>query len=209
MATYLTSLAQCGANASLTFVNAGLNVVGNASALQMPAGGYSRALTFTLGQGATALLCDTLHNSVRSIAASGSDTLTLSALAGTSTDRGSTTTMYDVCEQSTPVFARVRAILIELLGTAYTPTPDVVTSVDPAPTAASSLNVGNAGANVWHGLINSTATFPILNGESMFKMCRSAAGMAVASGSADQLKLANADAGLSAAYRIVIFGGST
>ena len=209
MANYISALPQCQANVGLTYNGAGLQVGGNSNQLTSPSGGYTRSLTFTLGTGATAFLCDTLHNSVRSIAASGSDTLTLSALAGTSTDRGSTTAMYDVLNQATPVFARVRAILIELLGTAYTPTPDAVGPLDPAPTAASSINVGNAASHAWVGLVNSTGTFPILNGESYCKVTRTATGMVIGSGATDQLKIANADAGLSAAYRIVLFGGST
>ena len=145
-----------------------------------------------------------MANFVRQVAISGSDTLTVSALVGTSVSGTTTTAMTDVLSQATPVFARMRGVFIELLTT-----NDTVGASDPTPTTAVSITVGNAAANKWTAPVDSTGTWTILNAESWLKTTRTAAGMAIASGSNDQLKILNDSGAVVAVYRGILFGCST
>lgn len=203
VANYITTLGgPCQGILQLSGSNPTLVSTGNNSTQTTPSFGYTRSVQFQLGNGATALYVDTLHNGVFSIPAGGStaDTITLSALAGTATP----TTRYDVLGQATPVFGRVRAILLELLTTG-----DSAGNSGLTPNAASPLTVGNAASAKWVAIVNTTGTFPILNGQSYAQVWRGAAGGVVSVGVSDQLKILNADAALAAIYQIVLFGSST
>lgn len=197
MATNVTNFGACTGALGFTVAGPTLAVVGNTNPLTIQSAGFLRNLTFAIGTGATALNVDTLHNSVRSIPLSTADTLTISTLAGTATP----TTMYDVLNQPSPVFARMRGMLMELLTTG-----DTVSSADPTPTAAVSITVGNAASNKWTSPVDGTGTFTILNGETWAKATRTAAGMAITGAANDQLKILNNSGTLAAVYRIILFG---
>lgn len=202
---YITTLGgPCMGVLQLTGTNPTLVNTGNSSTQTTPSFGYTRSLQFQIGTGATAYYVDTLHNTCVSIPSSGggttADTLTLSALVGTQTP----TARYDVLGQVTPIYARVRAILIELLTTG-----DVAGNSGLTPNASASITLGNAAANAWNAIILSTGTISVQNAASFAMLSRSAAGFVVSSGSSDQLKILNPSTTLAAIYQIVLFGGST
>ncbi len=208
MTTNLTNFGSATGALSLVCNAPTLTVKGNTQAQTIAACGYARSLTFTYGTSTgtlgTTYKVDTMANFVRQIAVSpGTDTLTLSALAGTSTSSPTVAAMKDVLNQPTPVFARIAGILLELLTTG-----DTVGPSDPTPTLAASVNIGNAVANKWTALINTTGTIPLANANSVAWVSRTAGGFAVASGSNDQLLLTNTDS-IVAVYRGVIFGAGT
>lgn len=201
MSTFIAGLQTASAVLGISWTGASQQFVGNANPVSIDSGnllGLSK--NFSLGTSAGQI--DTIVSQVRAVAASGADTLTLSALAGTA----SPTTINDVLNQASVVFARVRAIYIGLLTTG-----DSVGPLDPTPTLASGIVIGDAASNPWVALLGITtanSTMPLLNGESMMKISRQSNGMVVTSGSSDQLKILNSDAGLVAVYRIVLFGCS-
>ena len=203
MAT-LTGFSSAAGALQLTAVGPYTNPLAGGSSLSVPSAGYTRTLSYTYGTGAGTLGSVYNVNQMamlsRSVAASGSDTLTLSALAGTA----SPTTLYDVLNQATPAFARINGMLLELLTT-----NDSSGNSGPTPTLASSITVGNAAANAWTAIILSTGTIGVQNAASFQFVTRSAAGFVVSSGSSDQLKILNADGALAAIYRLVIFGAAT
>ncbi len=211
MTTNLTSFGQATGGLFLSCNSPTLNVLGNTNATYIASCGYARSLTFTYGTGAgtlaTTYKVDTMANFVRQLAISGTDTLTISALVGTSTSGTTTTAMTDVLGQATPVFARVAGILFELLTSG--PPADTVGASDPAATAASSITIGSAASHAWLQIVDASSTFTLLNAESWAKVSRAAAGMVVAVGVTDQIKVLNNDGALVAVYRGVIFGAGT
>lgn len=208
MATTLTSFSAATGSIGLAVTSPTLTVKGNTNAQTIQSAGFTRSLSFTYGTGAGTLgsvyNVNTIANFVRQIATSGTDTLTLSALVGTSTSGSTVTAMTDCLNQATPVFARVAGIMLELLTTG-----DTVGSSDPTPTLASSINIGNATSNPWTAIINSTGTIPLANGNSVCWVSRAASGFVVTASSSDQLKIANADGSVVAVYRGIIFGAGT
>jgi hypothetical protein len=74
-------------------------------------------------------------------------------------------------------------------------------------TTASSILVGNTGANGWLGLFNATTdAVKIRNGYSFAVFGTDAAGMAVTAGTGDLLKVLNQDGANVATYTILVYG---
>ena len=193
----IDGLQTCTASLGAAWTGVAKNILGSSNQLSMDSGNIIPQ-TFGFKVGTSAGQVDTIINTVRSVAASGTDTITLSSMTGTA----SPTTINDVVNQAC-VLARVRAILIQLLKPG-----DPVAVTDAAPTLASAIKVGAAGSNPWTSILNSTGTILIANGDSWGQITRSSAGLVVASGSNEQLKIANQDGALAAVYRLVILGCS-
>lgn len=197
----LSALQSATASVVIKWINAALNVLGRTNP-NTDSETFAQSLSLGLGTGAGDV--DTIVSTVRSIGASGSDTITLSTMAAT----GSPTTINDIFGQAVTL-ARVRAILIQLLGPTDGASGQTATGPDdPDPTDAASITIGDAASHPWTAVFSSTGTYTINNGGSWCHVDDTTNGLVVTSGTSEQLKIVNNDSGLAAIYRLVILGCS-
>jgi hypothetical protein len=186
MATNLSSLS-FNVNATNTW-QASVNQTGLSSPLSNN-NNYSKKLS--LGNGVTnttSLGADELYVSLVTAAASGSVTITISNIT-------------DACGQTGIAFARLKYWRFQLLSLS----DDSVNG-----TACSSVIIGNAASHPFGFTFGgATNTFQIYNGDIWEYATVSATGIAVTSGSNDQIKFANQDSSHAMAMLVILCGGST
>ncbi len=155
--------------------------------------GLNKSFSFTLGAGADAI--NEVYCAYRTLAASGTETLDLTALTGPHGD--------------SLVFARIKAIGIWLLGTADQDVGSpAAAQVDG--NACSQIVVGGAAANPWQAFFNTPATdkIKIASGGVFTLQERSATGW-VTSGTNKNLLIANSDGAVEAHYILALLGAAT
>lgn len=122
-----------------------------------------------------------LYDQVLTIAASGTDSLTL------------TGTLTDICNQTAGSLTKIVAMAIYLLP---------LTDPSGDGTACTSITLGDAASNAWAAILGATGTYKVQNGACWFHF--DPAGLTV--GGTDVLKILNNDSSHAAAVRVVIFG---
>ena len=163
-------------------------------------GSYNKRLSFANGTGAGK--ADELYQTVRTLAAGASETLDFSGGAGTATIGGELVNLLGI----TIAFTKIKAIFIWLLAAADT-APDGST----VGTAASSILIGGAAsaqalAGASGFLADTSDKIRVFNGGFAGFGVANAAGVAVANGATDRLRVVNEDGAVAAKYVITIIG---
>jgi len=162
---------------SLTF-GATLNTALDLGAIASAPLAYSAARSLSTGVGASQ--ADQMFFDQRQIAASGTDDLDLT---GTALQNALGVNI---------AFARIKALIIEALGT-----------------NTNNLIVGNAAANPWVGPFGAgTHTVQVRPGGLLAMFCSDLTGWAVVAGTGDLLRVANSGAGTVVDYKIILIGAT-
>lgn len=161
--------------------------------------GYTYSLSIAFGTGAGAGACNELYAAVRTLAASTTEDIDLSAA------------LTNVLGEAAVTLARIKAILVWLLSTSQSVGTEAVSggSARVTGTACSSITLFGAASNPWQGpLVGATAKLTVDNGNG-FQQTRNTAAGWVVDGTHDTLRVTNDDGAVAAKYVLALAGAAT